>query len=54
VSAFHGLFTNPLLWGAVALSLLAQVATEPLDATDWLVSIAMASTVILPTSYASW
>jgi magnesium-transporting ATPase (P-type) len=58
VSAFHNLFTNPLLWGAIGLSLLLQVAvvhlpflnrpfgTTPLSAGDWLLCTAMASTVL--------
>jgi magnesium-transporting ATPase (P-type) len=58
-SAFHHLFTNPLLWGAVALSLLLQVAvvhvpllqdafgTAPLGITDWLVCVALASAVFV-------
>jgi P-type Ca2+ transporter type 2C len=57
-SAFHRLFVNPWLWGAIALSLLLQVAvvnvamlnvafgTEPLDATPWLVCAAMGSAVL--------
>jgi magnesium-transporting ATPase (P-type) len=57
-SAFHHLFTNPTLWAAIGLSLLLQVAviyipflndafdTTSLDATDWLVCTAMASTVL--------
>jgi potassium/sodium efflux P-type ATPase len=54
-SAWHGLFANPWLWGAVALSAVLQVAvvhvpllnnafgTVPLDATQWLACIGMAS-----------
>ncbi|MGH9265699.1 MAG: cation-translocating P-type ATPase, partial [Acidimicrobiales bacterium] len=57
-SAFHHLFTNPLLWGAIALSLLLQIAvvyvpflsdafdTTGLGLTDWLLCTAMASTVL--------
>ena len=57
-SAFHGLFGNAWLWAAVALSALLQVAvvhlpalntafgTVPLDGGQWLVCIAMASTVL--------
>jgi len=57
-SAFHHLFTNPLLWGAIALSALLQVAvvhfpffnsafeTTPLGLTDWLLCTAMASVVL--------
>lgn len=58
VSAFHHLFTNPLLWGAVALSLLLQVAvvyvpflndafdTTRLGAGDWLLCTVLASMVL--------
>ncbi len=58
VSAFHRLFTNRLLWGAIALSLLLQVAvvyvpflrhafsTAPLGARDWLVCLGAASLVL--------
>jgi Ca2+-transporting ATPase len=58
VSAFHHLFTNRILWAAIALSLILQVAvvylpplndafgTTALDATDWLLSASMASTVL--------
>jgi potassium/sodium efflux P-type ATPase len=57
-SAWHGLFANRWLWGAVSLSVLLQVAvvhvpllnsafgTVPLDATQWLVSLGMASLVL--------
>ena len=57
-SAFHHLFTNPLLWGAIALSLVLQVAvvhvallneafdTAPLGFGDWLVCFALASGVL--------
>jgi magnesium-transporting ATPase (P-type) len=57
-SAFHHLFTNPLLWGAIALSLLLQVAvvhgpllndafdTRPLSLADWLICFALASGVL--------
>ena len=57
-SAFHHLFSNPLLWGAVGLSALLQVAvvylpvmntafgTEPLTAAQWAISIAAASLVL--------
>jgi magnesium-transporting ATPase (P-type) len=58
VSAFHHLFTNPLLWGAVALSLVLQVAvvhvpflndafdTEGLTLGEWLTCAGLASTVL--------
>ncbi len=57
-SAFHHLFTNPLLWGAIGLSLVLQVAvvhlaflnqafdTAPLGADDWLICIGLASVVL--------
>jgi P-type Ca2+ transporter type 2C len=57
-SAFHGLFSNPLLWAAVALSALLQVAvvyapflnsafrTVPLTAAEWGVALAAASVVL--------
>jgi Ca2+-transporting ATPase len=57
-SAFRGLFSGPLLWAAIGVSLLLQVLvvsvpalnlafdTEPLSAQDWLVCIGMASTVL--------
>ena len=57
-SAFHRLFVNPWLWGALALSGLLQVAvvhlpilnlafgTVPLTLTQWLVCAAMGSSVL--------
>jgi potassium/sodium efflux P-type ATPase len=57
-SAFRGLFTNRLLWAAIALSVLLQVAvvelpflndafgTAPLGLGDWLVCIGLASAVL--------
>jgi len=57
-SAFHRLFTNPLLWSAIALSAVLQVAvvqvplfnrafdTTPLGRRDWLVCVALASAVL--------
>ena len=57
-SAFRGLFTNRLLWGAIALSVLLQVAvvevgflndafgTAPLGLGDWLVCVGLASAVL--------
>ena len=57
-SAFHHLFVNPWLWGAIALSALLQVAvvhvgwlnvafgTVPLSLEQWAVCLAMASTVL--------
>jgi magnesium-transporting ATPase (P-type) len=57
-SAFRHLFTNPLLWAAVCLSLLLQIGvvhlpllqqafrTAPLAVTEWLACAAMASMVL--------
>ena len=57
-SAFRDLFTNRWLWGAIALSVVLQVVviyvpflndafdTTPLDATDWLISVGLASAVL--------
>jgi magnesium-transporting ATPase (P-type) len=57
-SAFSHLFTNRLLWGAIAISVLLQVAvvelpflnnafgTEPLGLDDWLVCVGLASAVL--------
>ena len=57
-SAFHAVFQNRWVWGAVALSLLLQVLvvytpflqrafyTTPLDLTDWLGCLAVASSVL--------
>ncbi len=57
-SAFANLFVNPWLWGAIALSVLLQVAvvhlgflnvafgTAPLDLGQWMVCVAMASVVL--------
>jgi magnesium-transporting ATPase (P-type) len=57
-SAFHRLFVNPWLWGAIALSLVLQVAvvhvgllnvafgTVPLAPAQWAVCLAMGSTVL--------
>ncbi|HWV38684.1 MAG TPA: cation-translocating P-type ATPase, partial [Vulgatibacter sp.] len=57
-SAFRRALVNPLLWGAIALSILLQVAvvhlgflnvafgTRPLDAGQWLVCVALASAVL--------
>jgi potassium/sodium efflux P-type ATPase len=58
VSAFHHLFTNRLLWGAIALSVALQVAvvhvpflnaafdTTPLAAGEWLICVGLASLVL--------
>ncbi|MGE5227849.1 MAG: cation-translocating P-type ATPase [Planctomycetaceae bacterium] len=57
-SAFRGLFRNPLLWGAVALSLALQVlvvqtpflnrafSTTPLSGAEWATCAAIASSVL--------
>ena len=57
-SAFHRLFTNRFLWGAIALSALFQVAvvqlsflndafgTAPLGLDEWLICIGLASVVL--------
>jgi Ca2+-transporting ATPase len=57
-SVFYQLFHNVWLWGAVALSLLAQVAviylpflqrafsTVPLNGSDWLECILVGSSVL--------
>jgi magnesium-transporting ATPase (P-type) len=57
-SAFHQLFTNRWLWGAIALSLALQVAvvqlsflnkafgTTPLTVVDWLICFGLASVVL--------
>ena len=57
-TAFRGLFANRLLWGAIALSALLQVAvvevaflnepfgTTPLDAREWLICVVLASMVL--------
>ncbi len=57
-SAFHHLFANPWLWGAIALSAALQVAvvhlsvlndafdTVPLSAADWLLCVVLASAVL--------
>ena len=57
-SAFHHLFTNRWLWGAIALSLALQIAvvqlpflneafgTTRLSLVDWLICVALASGVL--------
>ena len=57
-SAFHHLFTNRLLWGAIALSVVLQVAvvelsflneafgTTPLALEQWLLCTVLASIVL--------
>jgi magnesium-transporting ATPase (P-type) len=58
VSAFHRLFTNRLLWGAIGLSVVLQVAvvhlpilnrafdTAPLSPGDWALCTGLASVVL--------
>jgi potassium/sodium efflux P-type ATPase len=58
VSAFHNLFTNRALWGAIALSVVLQVAvvqvpllndafdTSPLSIGHWSVCVGLASVVL--------
>ena len=57
-SAFHRLFTNRWLWGAIAVSVVLQIAvvnlgfmndafgTTPLTLQDWLICVALASVVL--------
>jgi Ca2+-transporting ATPase len=57
-SAFHQMFTNKLLWGSIALSLILQVAvvqvpglnqafgTVPLAIEEWLICVGLASIVL--------
>jgi magnesium-transporting ATPase (P-type) len=57
-SAFHRLFTNRFLWGAIALSALLQIAvvqlgflnnafdTTPLGLDEWLICLGLASVVL--------
>lgn len=57
-AAFHRMFANRWLWGAIALSAVLQVAvvhvpllndaftTEPLSVDQWLICIALASTIL--------
>ena len=61
-SAFAGLFPNQWRWGAVLLSIVLQAAviyvpflqpafsTAPLNAGDWLLCAAVASSVLWPRS----
>jgi P-type Ca2+ transporter type 2C len=58
VSAFHHMFTNPLLWGAIAVSVALQVLvvhvpllndafdTSPLSLAQWATCAALASAVL--------
>jgi Ca2+-transporting ATPase len=57
-SAFAGLLTNGWLWAAIALSMLLQLfviyvpflqqafSTVPLEGVDWLICMAVASSVL--------
>jgi magnesium-transporting ATPase (P-type) len=63
-SAFRSMFSNRWLWGAIALSVLLQVAvvhlpplnlafgTVPLSLQQWAVCLAMGSTVLWFGEYA--
>jgi len=65
-SAFRRMFSNPWLWGAVALSVLLQVAvvnlaflniafgTVSLEASQWAVCAAMASAVLWASELRKW
>jgi magnesium-transporting ATPase (P-type) len=65
-SAFHQLFVNPWLWGAVGLSALLQVAvvhlpvlhvafgTAPLSLDQWLFCVAMGSAVLWVSEMKKW
>jgi Ca2+-transporting ATPase len=65
-SAFHHLFVNPWLWGAVALSVLLQVGvvhvpllnvafgTVPLAPAQWAACVAMASAVLWFSELRKW
>ena len=65
-SAFRHLFTNQWLWGAIALSVLLQVAvinlgflnvafgTAPLTVDQWLMCVAMGSVVLWVSELRKW
>jgi len=65
-SAFHQLFVNPWLWGAIVFSLVLQAAvvnlgvlntafgTVPLAPDQWLVCLAMASVVLWASEARKW
>ncbi|MCJ7712166.1 MAG: HAD-IC family P-type ATPase, partial [Chloroflexi bacterium] len=65
-SAFHGLFTNKWLWGALGLGTVLQVlvvqvpflqeafGTAPLDPGQWLATIGMASVVLWAEELVKW
>src|SRR3546814_18887507 len=58
-SAFHRIFTNPLLWGAIGLSVVLQVAvvhlpllndafdTPPPSASEWAACDGLATIVLI-------
>ena len=65
-SAFHHLFVNPWLWGAIGISLVLQVAvvnvgllntafgTVPLTVDQWLACIGMSSAVLWAAELRKW
>jgi Ca2+-transporting ATPase len=65
-SAFHQPFSNGWIWGAVGISVLLQLAvvyvpflqvafeTAPLSGADWLVCLAVSSTVLWPIEVLKW
>ena len=65
-SAFHLLFVNPWLWGALALSLVLQIAvvhvplmniafgTSPLSWDQWVFCVAMGSVVLWYSECVKW
>ena len=65
-SAFHQLFVNPWLWGAIAISILLQImvvnvgflnvafGTAPLTLDQWLVCAAMSSMVLWAAEVRKW
>jgi Ca2+-transporting ATPase len=65
-SAFHHPFSNRWIWAAVGVSLVLQIlviyvpflqaafGTVPLTLTDWLVCLAVSSTVLWPIELLKW
>jgi magnesium-transporting ATPase (P-type) len=65
-SAFHRLFANAWLWGAIALGLVLQIAvvqipflnrafnTVPMTLEDWGICVLMASTVVWLAEIRKW
>jgi magnesium-transporting ATPase (P-type) len=65
-SAFHGLFTNPWLWGALGLGVVLQVlvvqvpflqeafGTAPLSLGQWAAATGMASVVLWAEELVKW